>query len=120
MNWRGLIRIERDFDLCLAHLSRNGLEIIPADQNLYKLEKQTGYELFHASIPKETNDTLLGIETPSIHMDWGRTEQAFTGLPKISIPNVTIKIVVLQHLPSWFFYSNALSSYTERCYGWFS
>jgi hypothetical protein len=33
MDWRGLIRISRDFD-------------------------------------------LLGIETPSIHMDWGRTEQA--------------------------------------------
>jgi hypothetical protein len=38
MDWRGLIQIERDFD-------------------------------------------LLGIETHSIHMDWGRTEQALEWFP---------------------------------------
>jgi hypothetical protein len=72
MDYRGLIRIERDFDLGLVRLRRIAPGIVPANQSLYKLEKQSGRELFRPTNPTQTNKALLGIEILSIspiHID---------------------------------------------------
>jgi hypothetical protein len=38
--------------------------IVPANQSLYKLEKQSGQESFRPTNPAETNKTLINKESP--------------------------------------------------------
>jgi hypothetical protein len=48
-----------DVLLGLVRLSRNGLGIVPANQNLYNLEKKSSYELFQPLVPWKPNGTLV-------------------------------------------------------------
>jgi hypothetical protein len=66
MDWRGLIRIGGDFDLLgietpsdLVRFRRIAPGIVPANQSLYKLEKQSGQESFRPTNPTETNKASI-------------------------------------------------------------
>jgi hypothetical protein len=50
---------DRYGNLGLVRLCQIILEIVPANQSLYKLEKQSGQEAFRPTNPAQTNKTLF-------------------------------------------------------------
>jgi hypothetical protein len=86
MDWRGLIRIGGDFDLLRIETPLIPLQACSVIFNPYGLGGSIrigGILTYWEWKPRQS---------PSIHMDWGRTEQALT---KVGIPTSTVGALVV-------------------------